>query len=158
TLTMALVGTSVLLDHNSALVSPLDYAVLGFRPISSRTYFAVRATNVLVYTTTLTTFVTWLPTAALFVRYGLAIGTAAIVAFYACAIVTTLTMLTIYAWMMSVITPDAIQRALSYVQLVLGVLVYTAPLLITPALAKSVVVQLGLRKTPWLMLYPATWF
>ena len=59
-------GTAVLLDHNSALTSPTDYAVLGFQPVSSRTYFAARLTNVLVYTTAITTAAAWLPMGALF--------------------------------------------------------------------------------------------
>src|SRR5262245_10567965 len=36
-----IVGTAVVLDHHSVISSPTDYAVLGFRPVSSRTYFAV---------------------------------------------------------------------------------------------------------------------
>jgi len=43
---MFAIGMAVLVDHNSALASPLDYAILGFRPVTSRTYFAVRLTNV----------------------------------------------------------------------------------------------------------------
>ncbi len=45
TYVMFVVGMAVLVDHNSALASPSDYAILGFRPVTSRTYFAVRLTK-----------------------------------------------------------------------------------------------------------------
>ena len=64
---MFMVGTAVLLDHSSALTAADDYAVLGFRPVSSRTYFAVRLTNVLIYTLMMTTMVVYIPIGALFV-------------------------------------------------------------------------------------------
>ena len=56
-----LIGTAVVLDHHSVISSPVDYAILGFRPVSSRTYFAVKLTNILVYTTALTTVAAWVP-------------------------------------------------------------------------------------------------
>ena len=34
TYTMFVVGTAVLIDHNSALTSPVDYVILGFRPVT----------------------------------------------------------------------------------------------------------------------------
>ena len=77
TYVMFMVGTAVLIDHNSALASPVDYGILGFRPVSSRTYFAVRLTNVLVYTTLLTTVAAWLPIVSFFIRHDVVVGVAA---------------------------------------------------------------------------------
>ena len=65
-----IVGTAVVLDHHSVISSPVDYAVLGFRPVSSRTYFAVKLTNILVYTTALTTVAAWVPLLVALVRHG----------------------------------------------------------------------------------------
>ena len=158
TCTMFLIGTAVLLDHNSAIASPSDYAILGFRPVTSRTYFAVRLANVLVYTTVLTTVAVWLPVAALFIRYGAAVGAAGIVAFYACSTGTTLAILTGYAWMLRVAGPDAIKRALSYVQLAMSFLVYGGYMMMSRLLTKQFVGSFALAKTPWLMLFPVTWF
>jgi hypothetical protein len=39
---MTMVGLMVLIDHQSVITSADDYLVLGARPVSSRTYFAVR--------------------------------------------------------------------------------------------------------------------
>ena len=52
--TMFMIGLAALLDHNATIVSADDYAILGFRPIGSRTFFAARLANVLVYTSTMT--------------------------------------------------------------------------------------------------------
>lgn len=158
TYTMFAIGTAVLVDHNSALASPLDYAILGFRPLTSRTYFAVRLTNVLVYTTALTTVAAWLPVVSLFLRHGVAVGVAGVAAFYACSVSTALAILLGYAWMLHAIGADTVKRALSYVQLVMSFVVYGGYFLVTRTVARSFATSFTLPKTPWLMLYPATWF
>ena len=158
TYTMFATGLAVLVDHNSALASPLDYAILGFRPVTSRTYFAVRLTNVLVYTSALTTVAAWLPVVSLFVRHGAAVGAAGIAAFYACSVSTALAILLGYAWMLHAIGADAVKRALSYVQLMMSFAVYGGYFLVTRAVVRSFATSFTLPKTAWLMLYPATWF
>ena len=152
------VGMAVLVDHNSALASPTDYAILGFRPVTSRTYFAVRLTNVLVYTTALTTIAAWLPVVSLFLRHGPSVGVAGVAAFYACSVGTALAILMGYAWMLRVIGPDAVKRALSYVQLTMSFIVYGSYFLMTRTVARSVTTRFTLTKSPWLLLYPGTWF
>ena len=155
---MFMVGTAVLLDHNSAIASPTDYAILGFRPIASRTYFAVRLTNVLVYTTVMTTVAAWLPAGSLFLRHGAAVGAAGLVAFYACSTSTTLALLFGYTWILRLVGPDAIARALSYVQMVMSFGVYGGYFLMARILSKNFIESFTLPKTKWMMLYPGSWF
>jgi hypothetical protein len=158
TYTMFVVGTAVLIDHNSALASPVDYAILGFRPVTSRTYFAVRLTNVLVYTTLVTTAAAWLPVASLFLRHGVAVGAAGMLAFYLCSISIVLAILLAYAWTLGAFGPHAVKRALSYLQLAMSFLVYGGYFLMAGLISRSVASSLTLPKTPWLLVYPATWF
>ncbi len=158
TYVMFVVGMAVLVDHNSALASPADYAILGFRPVTSRTYFAVRLTNVLVYTITLTSVAAWLPIISLFLRHGALVGAAGVAAFYACSLGTALAILLGYAWMLKVVGADALKRALSYVQLVMSFLVYGGYFAMSRTVARGMTTTMTLPKTPWLMLYPATWF
>ena len=73
-----IVGTAVVLDHHSVISSPVDYAILGFRPVSSRTYFAVKLTNILVYTMALTTVAAWVPLLVALLRHGWGIGCRAV--------------------------------------------------------------------------------
>jgi len=75
------IGTAVILDHNSVISSPADYGILGFRPVSSRTYFAVKLTNILVYTTAVTTIASWLPILTTFLRHGWRMGVAMLESF-----------------------------------------------------------------------------
>ena len=156
--TMFIIGTAVLLDHNAALVSPIDYPILGFQPIASRTYFAARLTNALVYTTTVTTVATWLPIAALFLRHGPAVGVAGAAALFGGSLATALAILLGYAWMLRAVGPPAMKRALSYVQLAMSFFVYGGYFLVARAVSISVVSSLTLTKSLWLLLFPATWF
>jgi len=156
--TMFIVGTAVLLDHNSALASPIDYSVLGFRPIPSRTYFAVRLTNVLVYTLTITSVAAWLPVTTVFVRHGPAVGVATAAALFGSSLATAFSMLLAYAWMLKLVGADALRRALSYVQLVMSFLVYGGYFFVARVAARSVMSAFTLTKSPLLLLYPATWF
>ncbi|MEP6916204.1 MAG: hypothetical protein ABJC89_11185 [Acidobacteriota bacterium] len=157
-MTMFIIGTAVLLDHNSAIASPGDYAILGFRPITSRTYFAIRLTNVLVYTTVLTTAAVWLPIVALFVRHGARVGGAGIVAFYACSISTALAVLMGYAWMLRIVGADWIRGALSIVQLAMSFVVYGGYMVMTHFVTRSFIGSLVLPRGTWLAFFPPAWF
>jgi ABC-2 type transport system permease protein len=155
---MFMVGTAVLLDHSAALTSPADYGVLGFRPVSSRTYFAARLANVLAYTTVLATVAGYLPVVSLFLRDGPAVGVAGILAFYACATTTSLAMLFVYGWLLRAVGPTALRRTLSYVQLIMSFAVYGGYFFIAEVVGRSALTSFVLPRTKLLLLYPATWY
>ena len=150
-------GTAVLLDHNSALTSPTDYAVLGFQPVSSRTYFAARLTNVLVYTTAITTAAAWLPMGALFLTHGAAVGLAGVAAVYGSSLATALVILMGYAWMLQRVGAGRLKNALSYVQLVMSFAIYGGYFLMCSSVAENLA-AMTVKKTTWLLLYPGAWF
>ena len=153
-----LVGTAVVLDHNSVISSPADYAILGFRPVSSRTYFAVKLTNILVYTTTLTTVAGWVPILVTSARHGVAIGAALFLDIYASSTATTLAIALGYATVLRAVGPDAIERVLSYLQMVMGFAVYGGQFLISGVLSRTAPGTWSLPVTPLILLYPGTWF
>jgi hypothetical protein len=157
---MFMVGTMVLLDQQSVITSPNDYPVLGFRPISSRTYFAVRVTNVLVYTMALTTAFGLIPLAAFTVGHGFRplMGLAAVFAFYGSTMFSTLALVFAYAWMLRAIGADRLKRALSYVQLVMGFVIYGGYFMMSQMVSKSFLATWTLPQTSLLLFYPATWF
>lgn len=158
TYVMLTVGLAVLLDHNTAIVSPIDYGILGFRPVSARTFLAVRLTNVLVYIGALTVVISWVPVVALFVRYGVVMGLAGIAATSAAALATTMAILAGYAAVLKLISPDAVQRALSYLQVVMTFAVYALPVFFGRALVGRLAVDAGIEKTAWMLLLPPVWF
>src|SRR5262245_59803198 len=102
-----IVGTAVVLDHNSVISSPADYAILGFRPVSSRTYFAVKLTNILVYTTAVTTIASWLPILTTFLRHGWPMGVAMALTLYGASTATTLAITLVYATVLRAAGPQA---------------------------------------------------
>src|SRR5262245_33347973 len=105
--TAFVIGTAVILDHNSVIASPADYSILGFRPVSSRTYFAVKLTNILVYTTALTTLAAWLPVLSASLRHGWPVGVAMGLNVYASSFGTTLVIAFGYAAVLKAVGPDA---------------------------------------------------
>ena len=155
---MFMVGTATLLDHNAAITSPDDYSILGFRPVTSRTYFAARLTNVLVYTTAMTTLFAYLPVVAYFVRWGAAVGGASIVALYSASMLMALFMVTMYAWLLRVVGAARIKRLLSYVQFVMSFLVYGGYFFVSRLLSERMLAALTLPKTVPVLLLPPTWF
>jgi len=158
TYVMFIVGTTVLLEHNSVLTSPQDYVILGFRPITSRTYFYARLANALAYTTAITTVATYLPAVSLFLRHGALVGLAGLAAFYGCSFFTAFAILFGYGWLMNAIGADTLKRALSYVQLVMSFAIYGGYMLMSRVVSASALQSLSLPKSPWLLLVPPAWF
>jgi hypothetical protein len=155
---MFMVATAALLDHNAAIASPDDHAILGFRPVTSRTYFAARLANVLVYTLAMTTVFSYLPIVSFFLRYGLAIGVASVVAICAASVATALLMVVAYGWLVRTVGPRRLKHVLSYVQFALSFVVYGGYFTLSRVLQVGIVAQLALPKTPLMLLYPPTWF
>jgi hypothetical protein len=155
---MFVVGTSVLVDHGATLTSTTDYAVLGFRPVSSRTYFAARLTNILFYTTFLTTALVYLPVIAFFIKHGILVGLASIAAAYGASFFAAFSLLLGYVWMLRLVSADALKNVLSVFQLGLGFLVYGGYFLAMRFISTDAVRSMSLPKTWWLMALPPAWF
>lgn len=158
TFVLFMVATAVLIDHNSAITSPDDYNILAFHPLSSRTYFAARLANVLVYTLAMATVLGYLPVIAFFIRHGAAVGLAALLAVYGGAIAVTLTVMLLYAGLLRRVGPRRLRSALSWLQMVVSMSVYGGYILVTRSVSKSVLATLSVPRTPWLLAYPGTWF
>lgn len=152
------VGTAMLLDLNGVILSPTDYGVLGFRPISSRTYFAAKLTNVLVYTLALASLVGLSPVIAFAVRHGITAGLAAGIALYACAMTVTLAIVAGYAGLARAVGPNRLRSLLSWLQLVYSFAVYGSYFLVAEVIERSALTGFTLPWSPWLLLYPGTWF
>lgn len=158
TYVMFMVGTAALLDHNAAIVSPDDYGILGYRPITSRTYFAARITNALIYTTAMTTLFGYLPIGSFFIQRGPLVGFAALAAVYGASFTVALAMVVAYASLMRAIGPQRIKRVLSYVQFGFSFLVYGGYFFLTSLLSEKMLATMTLPKTTWMLLFPPTWF
>lgn len=153
-----MVGTIVLVDHASTLLSPQDHALLGYQPVTSRTYFAARLTNVLVYTLALSVAFGLLPAAVFFVKHGFAIGVAGTFAMLGSAVTVTLTVVTGYVAVARVVGPRRLKNVLGYIQLAFGFVIYGGWFLASEFISRSALATMSVPRTPWLLLYPGTWF
>jgi hypothetical protein len=158
TYVMFMIATTALLDHNAAIVSPDDHAILGFRPVTSRTYFAARLANMLVYTTVMTTVFSYVPIVIFFVRHGAAVGLAAILAIYASSAMTALAMAAAYGWLVRTVGPDRLKRILSYVQFLISFFIYGGYFALSRVFQVGVLAQVELPKSPALLMLPPVWF
>lgn len=155
---MFMVGTAVLLDHSSAFTAADDYAVLGYRPITARTYFAVRLTNVLIYTLLMTSMVAIVPIGALCWRHGAAAGVAGIFALYGVSLTVAFGLLVSYASLQRLVGPDRLKNVLSVLQLMMSFGVYGGYFFLSRIFTRSFVAGFTLQKSWWLMLMPPAWF
>ncbi len=153
-----MVGVAMLLDHNAAITSPEDYEILGFQPITSRTFFASKVTNALAYTLGITSALGLLPTGVLVFKHGVVVGAAAILALYACATAVTLAIVAGYASLMRWVGAKRLRSWLSYVQLATGLLVYGGYFVTSGLVSRSTLAAFTVERTAWLMLLPPTWF
>ena len=157
TYVMFMVATTMLVDHNAAIISPSDYNILGFRPITSRTYFAARLTNVLVYTLAMSTAVSLLPALVFLIRHGLVAGAALALGLAMAALFVSLTIAMAYAWFMNIVGAARLRRMVSYVQLIAGFAVYGGYILIAEV-SQLLPDTIDPVVSRWLLLFPPAWF
>ena len=158
---MVLVGSILLVDYQSVITSPDDYRILGFQPISSRTYFAVRLTNVLIYTAIPTTAFACRrrsPTASSedSIRHlaqrrsppSTAPGWSD----------NALGVVVLYAGLLRLFRPNACSARCPTFKCCSGSLIYGAVPLSTSLIDAEVLGRLTVATSPWLLLHPASWF
>ena len=150
-----MIATSILVDFQSVVVSAHDYEILGYQPISSRTYFVVKVTSVLLYTGIIGGLMGGFATISFLVVYGPLVAAAWIAAVAGVIVWTTLAMVYMYAAMIHLIPQRRLRRVLSYLQLVAGFVVFAPLALVTltdwlPTTAVDPPIQL--------LVLPSTWF
>jgi ABC-2 type transport system permease protein len=160
TYTMVMVSMLMLIDFGAVVISPDDFAILGYQPISSRTYFISRLTNVLVYAVLLSSALGFLPVIVFCFVLGFKplLGLAALTAVLLGGITTTLFLVCIYAGILRVIHPNKLKRAMSYVQLVMSFILGFSYLILPRAIDAGGLESMNLEKHAWLFLIPSTWF
>lgn len=150
------VAMAVLVEYRSVVISPDDYEILAHQPVSSRTYFVVKLTNLLLYAGGIGALVggpTWV---SLALNHHAAAVLAWPLVLVAASAWTALVMVFVYVGLLRVVRPERLGRILSYVQLLLGMFVMAAPLLV-PELADRLE-TLEIEPSPAMFLLPAAWF
>jgi hypothetical protein len=159
------VAMSLLLGISS-IVAPLDFQIIGCRPVTSRTYFAVRATILLLTASQLAILTGYAPVVAFVTRAGGSwrLGIAAAMAIGASVLAVTFGLIAIYGWLVKVIGPVRLPRMLGYAQMIAGAAILGGYLVLTDKYMKTRdadlagLTALSLPKNLWTLWYPGTWF
>lgn len=153
------IGSSLLLEFHSIVLSPDDYRLLAYQPISSRTFFAARLTSVLVYVWAMTAALGLLPLAAsAFASWGGArTALAVLVALLVASTTTTCWTIGAYVFFVHHMPVMRLRRTLSYLQLVLTFTLYGSYFLLPRLLHQTALLD---RAFPsgWALLNPGAWF
>ena len=157
--TFALV-TALLTQHGATIFSVTDHVILAPRPVTSRTLFAIRLTNVLFHTLLTTTFMAYPAIIAFTVAHGVNPwrGLAGAAAIYGWTATVAFAVTAAYGWILRVVGGARLQRTLGYVQLVIGVFAYGGFFLTTEAFNRRSLQGFTLPDGPWLLFLPPAWF
>ena len=157
---MFLLGGIILVEYNTIIISPDDYHILGYQPVSSRTYFLAKLTNLLFYTLAFALILGG-PTAFVyaFLRNGLQLlaGLTVLAGVIGAALCVSLAMVLLYGQLLRLISPARLKSILTYFQFGLSFLVYTSYLYL-PKLLEGRFADMQFERENWLLLIPTSWF
>jgi hypothetical protein len=148
----------LLVDFTSMVIAPEDYAILGPRPVDSRTYFAARLAAVAVYVTTLSVANALLPAVVYAVQAGPLAFAAALAAVVLCDWCVAVLVITGYVVLLRFVHPQRLKRAMSYAQLAGSSLFYLLYYFGTVGFRQALFDRLAFERAPWLWTIPSTWF
>jgi hypothetical protein len=157
---MFALSTSLLTQHGATMLSAADYMILGPRPVTSRTFFAIRLTNVLFHALLLTTFMAYPPVIAFTLAHGVDAGRGlgAAVAIYAWAVCVACIVVASYAALLRFVGGVRLQRVVAYLQLVIGIAAYGGFFLAIEGFGGSGLAGATMPDSPWVFLLPPSWF
>jgi len=153
---------AVIITQNPSIVAPEDYQIIGFRPVSSRTYLAARTAGVLLHVVTFATLLGYLPVVALVTRAdgSLRLAAAGALATLGSALTMTFGLIAAYGWLMRIVSPSRLERIVVLAQalLPLGFAVcLVVPVTVVTMTDPTDIGAVSLSRTlaAW---YPGAWF
>jgi hypothetical protein len=155
----------IALFKGSTIITPADYEIVGFRPVSSRTYLAVRVAAILWHVAELTIVMAYLPLVALFTRRegGLLVAAAAALAIILAVSTITFGLIVIHGWLLR-LRPTWVERLQTHAAH-LCVLISVAGLILSigqfvdAMMPESPMLpELSLPRTGWTIWFPGVWF
>lgn len=156
----AMLMTTLLTQHGMTLLSTADYVVLGSRPVSSRTFLAIRLTNVLFHALVVTSLMAYPVVFAYVVAHGVSIarGIAALFAIYLWSLLLALALVAAYGAMVRAFGAARLRSAVGYLQLVVGFMSYGGLFFASRLLRESTLASATLPDAWWIALIPPAWF
>ena len=165
-LSIALLATSavamlvvfmLLIDFQAVAVSPLDYHVLGHRPVNERTYLAARLTVTTAHQQILAGLVAGPSVIVCGFRFGWPAAAGLAVAACLLTVSIVLALVGVYGTLIRRIGPRRLGRSMAYAQVLLT-LVYILPLLLLNVGEQGFERPQALELRGWLLALPLAWF
>ena len=156
-LLIASLAALLLTDFDTVVLAPDDFAILGYRPVASRTFFAARLASLLLFVsvlalaTSIAPLFVWMAWAG-----GPVVGLTALAATLAASALTAVTVATIYGLLLKVLPANRLHRWLGYAQLLFTFVVYGGLLMLSRF--QSALLNVRVEKAWYLYLDPAAWF
>ncbi len=158
TAVLLMVGSTILMEFQSVVIVPDDYGILAFRPVSSTTYFLVKLTNVVIYTSTLAILLAAASVVTLGVLHGVVVAGAALVGLLGLSLATALGLIALYGAVLHWVPAHRLERMLSYLQLVTSLGFFAFIFLGQELYTSPAVAALDVEPSGWTLLHPATWY
>jgi ABC-2 type transport system permease protein len=154
------IGSSLLLEFQSIVLSPDDHRQLAYHPIDSRTFFAARLTAVLVYVGIMTVSLGALPAlaSAIAPRGGWNVALAVTLGTIVAAITTTFLAIGAYVLLLQYVSTTRLSRALTYLQLAATFLVYGSYFALPRLIGEGLRAGRIVNPDGWVLVLPGTWF
>ncbi len=147
----------------ASLIAPEDLAIVGFRPVDSRTYFAARASGLVLQTLEVGVLTGAPSVLALLVRGGLAGAWSGAASVVLAALTLDLAIVLLYGWLLRVLAPATLSRVTAYVG-VIGLFLLLAIYMIGFAQLTDHMMgddgsfDVSVSARTWTILWPPVWF
>ena len=150
----------LLMNHTGTLVTPQDHHILGFRPVSSRTYLAVRVTTLFMHTAPYIALLSSLPLLAIAARpdatlLAVAGGMGVVLL---TMIASTLGLVSGYGWLLAFAGPRRFANLLNLVQVGTSLVSFAGLFVFMDDEARAFLHGGALPRVWGALLYPGTWF
>ena len=155
-----MLATTLLTQHGMTMLSTNDYAILGPRPVSSRTFLAIRVANVIFHASVITTLTAY-PVLLTYALSGDRSGPrtmAGAFAIYAWAFTIALGLVASYGALVRSVGAERLKRAIGYLQMLGGFVAYGGLFFTNRLLAESWLGAAALPDEWWVIVMPPAWF
>ena len=150
----------LLANHAGTLVTPQDHGILGFRPVTSRTYLAVRITTLFAHTLPFVTVVATAPLLMLLLQPAATIAAvlAGIVIVYGSLLATTLALVAGYSWILRFAGPRRSLYVVTTAQVVAAFVSIGGFVVLSDDDARRFIMEEAMRRDWWAIAIPGSWF
>ena len=159
TLVLLMLGGLILVEYNSVILSPDDYHILGYMPVSSRTFLFARIGNMLLYLLLFSVMIAGPSVLALAYMYNfsLPVFIASSLSVFLTAVLICLAVVYLYGLLLNLLPPHKLNTLLSFLQFGLSMAIYSSYLILPRFLSNDM--DMIIFDIRWYMLVlPPAWF